>query len=96
MIFDKLYWQWLCHLHQPVEKIPIDPLIRKCECGHKYYFNKLHYILMLLFDSFTFTCPNCQRKHQYKLIYHCVEEYDETRIQNNELTERKELQWKNP
>ena len=97
MNFDKVNWEWLCHLYKnDVETKSIDPTKRKCECGREYYFSKLHYMLILLFDGFTFTCPNCRRKHHFKLIYHCVEEYDDTRILNNELSERKVLQWKNP
>ena len=98
MSFDKVNWEWLCHLHKPsTENIhPVDPLQRTCECGHKWYFHKVHYMIMLLFDGFTYTCPNCQKKHHFKLVYHCVRTYDETRIVNNELKLRKELQWKNP
>lgn len=73
----------------------IDPLQRTCICGNFRYFNKLHYIKMILFGSFTYTCNYCGRKHEYKLVYHSVEVHNNTRILNKELMEDKEKVWKN-
>ena len=49
---------------------------------------------MLLFGSITVKCPQCGRVHEYKLIYHCVEEWGETRIHNKDLVEGKRSIWK--
>ena len=72
-----------------------DPLLRKCECGYNWHFNKLQYMLMILFNHYTVTCPQCHRKHYYRLVYHAVEEHSETRNQNNEMIGRKQEVWKN-
>ena len=72
----------------------IDPLQRVCSCGYYRYFNKYHYIKMLLFGSITVKCPQCGRVHEYKLIYHCVEDWGKTRIHNKDLAEGKRSIWK--
>ena len=69
----------------------IDPKIRKCQCGHSWYFTKYHYIKMILFGKIKYRCPNCQRTHQYKLIYHPVEEHNATQNENKLLVR----DWKN-
>ena len=73
----------------------VDPLLRKCECGYSWHFNKFHYMWMILFNRFVYTCPRCQRKHHFKLICHAVEEYAETRNENNEMLMSKREVWKN-
>lgn len=72
-----------------------DPLARYCKCGHTWHFNKMDYIKMILFNGITIRCPQCNRLHHYRLIYHCIEEYDDTKIQNNELEKQKQELWKN-
>ena len=72
-----------------------DPLLRKCECGYTWHFNRLHYMLMILLGRYIVTCPQCHRKHYYKLVYHSVEEHSKTRNQNNELLNCKQEVWKN-
>lgn len=72
----------------------IDPLRRACACGHHWYFNKYHYIKMILFNKITIKCPKCGRIHEYKLIYHAVEKWDNTRLPNKKLIENKQELWK--
>ena len=92
-MIDKVYWEWFCSLVPNYTAPKIDAKLKKCECGYSWHFNKLHYILMLIFDGYVFTCPQCQRKHYYRLFYHAVEEHEETRAGNNELSEAKEKIW---
>lgn len=73
----------------------IDPLRRACACGHYWHFNKYHYVKMILFNKITVKCPKCGRVHEYKLIYHAVEKWDNTRIPNKKLIENKQELWKN-
>lgn len=73
----------------------IDPLKRICACGYYWYFNKWHYVKMILFNKITIKCPRCGRIHEYKLVYHAVENWDNTRIPNKKLVENKENIWKN-
>lgn len=73
----------------------IDPLRRKCICGNTWYFHKLHYMKMILFGGLTVTCNQCGRKHHFRLIYHCIEEYDDTRVENTELETAKQELWRN-
>ena len=72
----------------------IDPLRRSCICGHYWYFNKLDYIKMILFNGITVRCPQCNRLHHYRLIYHCIEEFNDTRIENNDLEKSKKELYK--
>lgn len=72
----------------------IDPLQRVCKCGHSKYFNKYHYIKMLLFGSIKTKCPKCGRIHEYKLIYYCIENHENTRIHNKKIETEKEKIWK--
>lgn len=72
----------------------IDPLRRYCLCGHFFYFNKWHYVIMLLFGKYVMHCPKCNRKHVYRLIYHCVEEYEQSRNDNRLLDDGKSEVWK--
>ena len=73
----------------------IDPLRRSCICGHYWYFNKWHYVKMIIFNRITIKCPQCGRLHEYKLIYHAVEKWNNTRIPNKKLVESKQEVWKN-
>ena len=73
----------------------IDPLKRYCKCGHYWYFGKLDYVKMILFNHLTVTCPKCQRKHRFKLVYHCVEDFTDTKITNKQLENGKQEVWKN-
>ena len=72
----------------------IDPLKRPCSCGYYWYFNKWDYIFMILFGKKTKRCPKCGRKHEYKLVYHCIEKFDNTRLQNKDLAEGKQQIWR--
>lgn len=95
--FDKVNWEWLCSLHRTNhEKLQVDPKKRTCHCGFEWYFSKFQYMKMILFDGITITCPRCQRKHRFKLSYHAIEEFNETRIENNELIEKRKLSWNHP
>ena len=73
----------------------VDPLKRTCICGYYKYFNKLDYVKMLIFGSLTFSCPQCHRKHQYRLIYHAVEEYENVKVGNDMLDKGKNQIWRN-
>ncbi|MBR3208727.1 MAG: hypothetical protein IKF82_00505 [Bacilli bacterium] len=72
----------------------VDPLRRCCVCGYYTHFKKWHYIIMLLFGRYVMYCPNCNRKHVYRLIYHCVEEHSESHVDNRLLAEGKSEVWK--
>ena len=74
--------------------ILIDPLQRKCKCGHTWHFNKLDYIRMILFNKIVINCPVCHRKHYYRLVYHAVEEHDLTREFNKDLEFKQKKLWK--
>ena len=73
----------------------IDPLKRYCRCGHSWYFSKIDYIRMIIFGGLSMRCPVCNRKHDFILVYHAVEEFKETNIENKELFKRKKEVWKN-
>lgn len=73
----------------------IDPLRRVCACGYYWYFNKYHYVRMIIFGKIRVRCPKCGRIHEYKLVYHAVEKWDNTRVSNKELSEGKKRMWKN-
>ena len=72
----------------------IDPLKRKCICGYYWHFNKWDYVKMVIFGSLIYSCPQCHRKHEYKLIYHAIEEYDNVKSDNNLLNEGKMSIWR--
>ena len=74
--------------------VKIDPLKRSCICGYFWHFNKFDYIRMILFGGLTYTCPQCLRKHQYKLIYHAVEEFNPTKNENKLLIDKKSDVWR--
>jgi hypothetical protein len=95
--FDKVTWEWLCSLHprKDDEVKQHDPVQKHCQCGRVYYLSKFDYIKMILFDKLIITCPRCHRKHQFKLCYHAIEEFNETRKQNNELEQSKLDLWCN-
>ena len=95
MSFDRVYWEWFCSLFPSYTAPIVDAELQKCECGHTWHFNKLDYIRMILFNHITVTCPQCHRKHYYRLSYHTIEEADQTRTENNELTENKQRIWEN-
>ena len=73
----------------------VDPLMRYCKCGHCWYFSKWDYVRMILFGGLTVRCPICHRKHNYRLIYHCIEEFSDTRKENDKLDKTKGELWKN-
>ena len=72
----------------------IDPKLRHCICGHNWYFNRLDYVRMILFNGITVRCPRCNRLHYYKLVYHAVEEFKETKDTNKILEDSKMELWK--
>ena len=73
----------------------IDPLGRYCQCGHYWYFGKLDYIRMILFGKITVRCPQCNTLHQYRLIYHAIEDFTDTRMPNKQMENNKKRMWKN-
>lgn len=95
MSFDRVYWEWFCSLFPKYTSPKIDAKLQKCECGYSWHFNKLDYIRMIIFGRYVMTCPQCQRKHYFKLSCHIVEEADETRHENNILMECKTKVWEN-
>ena len=72
----------------------IDPLQRKCICGHSTKFSKLVYVKMLLFGKYRWRCPQCQRVHDYIMVYHSVEVFSESRNENKEMVEGKKEMYK--
>jgi len=66
----------------------IDPTLQYCTCGHTWKPKTMHKILMLLFGSYTWTCPQCHTQIKFKLINHVVK--IETKVIKN-----KEKMWKN-
>ena len=73
----------------------VDPLARYCACGNKWYFGKLDYIKMIIFGKITVRCPHCNRLHHYRLVYYAVEDFTDTRIENNNIEKSKQELWKN-
>lgn len=72
-----------------------NPAKRKhCICGHSWYFSKMDYIKMILFGGITVNCPQCQRKHRFKLIYYATEQFNETRITNKQVSDAEEKLWR--
>ena len=49
---------------------------------------------MIIFGSLTYSCPQCHVKHEYKLIYHAIEEYSDVKSDNNLLAEGKLNIWR--
>ena len=94
-MIDEMYWEWLCSLTPKYTAPKIDPTLQKCECGYTWHFNKLHYIRMIIFGKYIVICPQCQRKHYFRLAYHVIQEADKTRTENNELDECKQKVWEN-
>lgn len=72
----------------------VNPLCRRCQCGHFWFFNRWDYVKMILFGGIIINCPKCHRQHKYKLIYHAVEIYEDTKKENSLLAEGKNIVWR--
>ena len=68
-------------------KMSIDPKLQYCSCGCSWRPGTYHKLLMLLFGSYTYTCPHCQSRLKFRLIGHVVK----VKADN---VDKKEL-WKN-
>ena len=90
ILFDKVYWDWLCSLTQKREPVEINPRLRICSnCGRTFEFNKKDLIKMLKNDKLIVTCPNCFYQQAYKLIYHVTLVNDDKTIENNKRLRRR-------
>ena len=69
-----------------------NPKNKYCKCGYMFKFNKLIYIKLLLFGHVSMYCPNCKRKHDFKLIYYVVEDFNK---QTNQLNDKIKSVYKN-
>ena len=50
----------------------IDPKTHRCTCGNIWKPRLHHKILMLLFGTYTRTCPQCGTVMKFRLINHVV------------------------
>ncbi len=49
-----------------------NPKLHHCKCGNHFVPKTRHKILMLLFGSYSWTCPQCHTKLKFELIEHVV------------------------
>lgn len=78
-----VWWEWFSSLFKAQEKEEIDPYTWLCKCGHTWKFSKWQCLLMLFFEDYIYTCPQCQRKSRYRMITHIVRESDTESIKEN-------------
>ena len=72
----------------------IDPKLRRCICGYTWTFNRLDYLRML-FHDITYTCPKCNRVHQYHMTRFVNEVWsNDVKKRNKELIEGKKEVYK--
>ena len=51
----------------------IDPKLNYCTgCHYEFKISFWQRIVMLLKDSIIITCPRCQCRMKFRMIYHCV------------------------
>ena len=56
----------------------IDPTLEYCNCGLTWRPKLYHKILMLIFGTYTRTCPQCGTRLTFKLANHVVKIQTET------------------
>lgn len=50
----------------------IDPKNQYCKCGYSWRPGTISKIIMLLYGSYTKTCPQCQSKLRLKLVHYVI------------------------
>ena len=78
-----VFWEWFCSLFPEEEKEVIDPYTWRCVCGHTWKFSKWQLLRMFLFENYTYTCPQCQRKGLYRMSTHVVRDIDTDEIKEH-------------
>ena len=61
----------------------IDPTLQYCQCGHTFRFRTWHKLWMLLFQEYTYRCPQCHSVLKFRLISHVVK-VDTVSIKNRD------------
>lgn len=56
----------------------IDPRLQSCSCGFKWRFNRFSLLKMFIYSligrRYVYTCPQCLRRYEYRLLYHVVKD----------------------
>jgi len=79
-----MFDEWYSSLFKSSKKANIDPYTWTCiHCGKKWRFGRLALLKMFLCDDYIHTCPQCQYKSRYRMIYHVVREMDTEEIREN-------------
>lgn len=71
----------------------VDPTRRYCRCGYSWKLNRLH-LIRLLFHDITISCPRCQCRHRYHMTRFVNEVFKETKGDNKQINETKEILWR--
>ena len=64
--------------------MPIDPKLQRCKCGYGFHPTLLMKLVMLFRGTYIYTCPVCQARLSFRLVYHVVkigsEEVDKSEL----------------
>lgn len=78
-----MFWEWYCSLFPSTPRQEIDPYKYHCKCGYSWKFTWWQLLLMYLFEYYTHTCPQCQRKSRYRMIRYVARVSDTEKIREN-------------
>lgn len=71
----------------------VDPTRRYCQCGYSWKLNTIDYV-RLLFHDITISCPRCHRRHRYHMTRFVNEVFKETKGDNKQIKQTKEILWR--
>ena len=79
-MMDEFLWEYKCKTwHKSSdEEYNIDPTLQRCKCGFAWRFGKMQLLKMFIYNligrEYTYTCPQCLTKYNYRMVYHTVKE----------------------
>ena len=79
-----VFWEYYCNLFKTNnDQQEICPYTWRCSCGHTWKFNKIQLMLMFFKGNYIYTCPQCLKQSNYRMITHVVREIDTEKIREH-------------